>query len=79
MSDNKLQVALIGCGNMGQHYGEVYSAYEDVELVASTEYNGVRRETLGECFGVKELFDDIVPDLAAYSRKDPSFSSRSKH
>ena len=72
MSDNKLQVALIGCGNMGQHYGEVYSAYDDVDLVAIAEYNDARRETVGERFGVKalyknaeELFDDIVPDLAA--------------
>ena len=69
---DKLTVALIGCGRMGQHYAAVYDTLPDTELVAIAEYNPERRQAVGERFGVTALFQDagelfakIVPDVAA--------------
>lgn len=72
MTEEKLRVAIIGCGRMGQGYAEVYSAFETTEIVAIAEYNDERRKAVGQRFGVKalykdadELFHNVVPDLAA--------------
>ena len=72
MADAKHTVAIIGGGRLGQHYAEVYNAFEDTELVAFAEINEERRKAVGERFGVKalykdaeELFRGMVPDLAA--------------
>jgi predicted dehydrogenase len=72
METEKLTVALIGCGRMGQQYAEVYNALPDTELVAIAEFNPERRKTIGERFGVTALFQDaaelfahVVPDVAA--------------
>jgi len=72
VSEAKHRVAVIGCGRLGQHYAEVYSAYPDTEIVAIAEYNEERRKAVGERFGVKALYpdvrallEDIVPDIAA--------------
>ena len=74
MADEKLRVAIIGCGRMGQHYTDVYNTFENTEVVAIAEYNDDRRNVVGERFGVKALFKDAeemyqkmdeVPDLAA--------------
>ena len=54
----KLTVALIGCGRLGQHYAAVYDALPDTELVAIAEYNPERRKTVGERFGITALFQD---------------------
>lgn len=73
MTAEKLKVALIGCGRMGQHYAEVYNTFENTELVAIAEYNDDRRAVVGERFGVKALYEDAqemfqkmgeTPDLA---------------
>ena len=73
MSGDKLRVALIGGGRLGQHYAEVYNTLENTELVAIAECNDERREIVGERFGVKALFKDAeemlqkmdeTPDLA---------------
>jgi predicted dehydrogenase len=73
MAKDKLKVALIGCGRMGQHYAEVYNTFENTELVAIAEYNDDRRNVVGQRFGVKALYKDAeemfqkmdeVPDLA---------------
>ena len=73
MADEKLRVAIIGCGRMGQHYTEVYNTFENTEVVAIAEYNDDRRNVVGERFGVTALFKDAeemyqamdeVPDLA---------------
>lgn len=71
MSD-KLRVAVIGCGRMGQHYAHVYNTLPDTELVAIAEYNPSRRRIVGERFGVKAVFQDaaalfetVQPDIAA--------------
>ena len=74
MADEKLRVAIIGCGRMGQHYTDVYNTFENTEVVAIAEYNDDRRNVVGERFGVKALYKDAeemyqkmdeVPDLAA--------------
>lgn len=60
MPYEKLKVALIGCGRMGQHYAEVYNTFEDTELIAIAEYNDDRRKVVGERFGVKALYKDAA-------------------
>jgi predicted dehydrogenase len=69
---DKLRVAIIGCGRMGQHYVEVYNSLPDTEVVALAEYNPDRRAAVGERFGVTALFADaddlyrnITPDVTA--------------
>lgn len=71
-SKEKLRVAIIGCGRMGQYYAEVYRALPDTEIVAIAEWNPERRKVVGERFGVKALYQDapallkeVVPDIAA--------------
>ena len=69
---DKIKVAIVGCGRLGQQYATAYSTYPDTELVAIAEYNPERRTAVGERFGVKALYPDaesmlkeIVPDIAA--------------
>lgn len=69
---NKLSVAIIGCGRLGQQYAEIYRALPQTDLVAIAEWNPQRRKVVGERFGVKALYRDadallkeVVPDLAA--------------
>ena len=69
---DRLSVAIIGCGRLGQQYAEIYQALPQTDLVAIAEWNPERRKVVGERFGVKALFRDadallkeIVPDLAA--------------
>ncbi len=73
MTDEKLRVAIIGCGRMGQEYAKFYSVLDNTEIVAIAEYNDERRSAVGERFGVKALYKDAeemyqrmdeVPDLA---------------
>ena len=73
MTDEKLRVAIIGCGRMGQEYAKFYDVLENTEIVAIAEYNDARRKVVGERFGVKALYKDAeemyqridaVPDLA---------------
>ena len=66
------RVAIIGCGRLGQHYAEAYTAYPDTEVVAIAEYNEERRKVVGERFSVSALYPDahallrdVVPDVAA--------------
>ena len=72
MADAKHRVAIIGCGRLGQYYAHVYSQLPNTEIVAIAEYNDERRTAVGERFGVKALFKDVlsllkqvVPDIAA--------------
>ncbi len=72
MTEDRLRVAVIGCGSLGLHYATVYSTLPDTELVAIAEYNPERREAVGKRFGVtalypdaQALFKEIVPDVAA--------------
>ena len=72
MTEAKYRVAIIGCGRMGQHYAEAYSAYPDTEIVAIAEHNPDRLQVVGERFGVKALYPDVdsllrdvTPDVAA--------------
>ena len=72
MGSDKLTVAVIGCGRMGQQYATVYATRPDTELVAIAEANPERRRAVGERFGVSrlfagaaELFASVVPDVAA--------------
>lgn len=72
MANNKHKVAIIGCGRLGQHYAQAYSAYPDTEIVGIVEHNAERRIAVGERFRVKklygnteELLNDMVPDIAA--------------
>lgn len=46
-SKEKLRVAIIGCGRMGQYYAEVYRALPDTEIVAIAEWNPERRKVVG--------------------------------
>ncbi len=69
---NKVKVAIIGCGRLGQQYATVYSAYPDTELVAIAEHNPERRKAVGKRFGINALYPDaesmlkqVVPDIAA--------------
>ncbi len=71
-SKDRLSVAIIGCGRLGQQYAEIYRALPQTDLVAIAEWNPERRKVVGERFGVKALFRDadallkeVVPDLAA--------------
>ena len=71
MSDTTYQVAIIGCGRMGQIYAEAYTTYPDTEIVAIADANAERREVLGTRFnvdglypGVEALLQDTVPDIA---------------
>ena len=71
-SKDRLSVAVIGCGRLGQQYAEIYRALPQTDLVAIAEWNPERRKVVGERFGVKALFRDadallkeVVPDLAA--------------
>ena len=72
MGSDRLTVAVIGCGRMGQQYATVYATRPDTELVAIAEANPERRRAVGERFGVSrlfagaaELFAAVVPDVAA--------------
>ncbi len=72
MKKEKLTAAVVGCGSLGQHYAEVYTALPDVDLIAIAEYNPERRKVVGERFGVSALFQDaeemvksVVPDVVA--------------
>ena len=69
---DRLSVAVIGCGRLGQQYAEIYRALPQTDLVAIAEWNPERRKVVGERFGVKALYRDadallkeVVPDLAA--------------
>ena len=73
MTDDKLKVAIIGCGRMGQEYAKFYNLLDNTEIVAIAEYNDARRKDVGERYGVKALYKDAeemyqkmdeVPDLA---------------
>ena len=35
MANDKLKVALIGCGRMGQHYAEVYNTFENTDTTSA--------------------------------------------
>ena len=67
----KLTAAIIGCGKLGQHYAETYSALPNVELVALAEFNDARRAVVAKRFGVPafkdapEMFENIIPDVVA--------------
>lgn len=72
MTDEKLRVAIIGCGHLGQHYATAYQTFPDTEVVAIAEYDPDKRKVVGERFGVTALYPDaesmlreIVPDIAA--------------
>ena len=69
---DKLTVAIIGCGRLGQHYVDVYNTLPDTEVVALVDPNRGRLQAVGERFGVDGLFADVeelyrrmTPDLAA--------------
>ncbi len=71
-SKKKHQVAIIGCGRMGQYFAEVYQRLPNTELVAIAEWNDERRPAVGKRFGVGALFKDVnamlksvVPDMVA--------------
>lgn len=70
MSATKYQVAIIGCGRMGQNYAEAYTTYPDTEIVAIVDANVQRRDVLGTRFDVAALYPDVetllkdmVPDI----------------
>ena len=72
MTESKHRVAIIGCGNLGQVYADLYSSFPDTEIVAIAEYNADRLKHVGEKYGVKALYPDaeallreVVPDIAA--------------
>jgi predicted dehydrogenase len=72
MTDEKLRIAIIGCGHLGQQYATVYQAFPDTEIVAIAEYDPDKRKVVGQRFGVTALYPDaesmlrqIVPDIAA--------------
>ena len=52
MTDEKLRVAIIGCGHLGQHYATAYQTFPDTEVVAIAEYDSDKRKVVGERFGV---------------------------
>ena len=67
---DKIKVAIVGCGRLGQQYATAYSTYPDTEIVAIAEFNPERRKAVGERFGVNNLYRDaesllkeIVPDI----------------
>jgi predicted dehydrogenase len=64
MSEKKHQVAIIGCGRMGQIYADAYTTYPDTEIVAIVESNSERRRVVGERFGVSALFENVGEMLA---------------
>ena len=57
-SKDRLSVAVIGCGRLGQQYAEIYRALPQTDLVAIAEWNPERRKVVGERFGVKALYKD---------------------
>ena len=72
MTDRKLKLAIIGCGKLGQQYAQLYSAMEDVEIVAMAERDPDRLKHVGDQYKIKALypdadalFNDLVPDIAA--------------
>jgi predicted dehydrogenase len=72
MEHEKLRVAVIGCGRMGQIYAEAYATYPDTEIVAIAEHNADRLRVVGERFGVSALYRDadallreVTPDIAS--------------
>lgn len=65
------RIAIIGCGRMGQHYGEHYRLWEGARIVAIAEWNEERRQVVGKRFGVTALYKEadgllreVVPDIA---------------
>lgn len=72
MSSEKLRVAIIGCGRLGQVYADIYSWMEDTEIVAIVERHPERLKAVGKKYGVTALYTDVesmlgdvVPDIAA--------------
>lgn len=69
---DKLRVAVIGCGRMGQEYLQAYTTYPDTQVVALVDPQPDRLKAVGERFGVEALFSnpdkllaEMVPDVAA--------------
>ncbi|MSR81509.1 MAG: Gfo/Idh/MocA family oxidoreductase [Candidatus Latescibacteria bacterium] len=69
---DKLRVAIIGCGRMGQEYLRAYTTYPDTQVVALVDPQPDRLKAVGERFGVEALFSnpdkllaEMVPDVAA--------------
>ncbi|MCC7262375.1 MAG: Gfo/Idh/MocA family oxidoreductase [Candidatus Latescibacteria bacterium] len=72
MVKDKLRVAVIGCGRMGQEYLKAYTTYPDTEVVALVDTQPERLQAVGERFGVKARFatpdallHSLTPDIAA--------------
>ena len=72
LSTEKLRLAVIGCGRLGQVYLRLYSALPDVEIVALVERDPARLKHVGAQYGVTALYPDAdalfrdqVPDIAA--------------
>ncbi|MCH2213131.1 MAG: Gfo/Idh/MocA family oxidoreductase [Fuerstiella sp.] len=62
----KLEVAIVGCGRMGQYFAEVYRRLPNTELTAIAEWNDERRPVVGERFNVDRLYKDVNTMLADY-------------
>ncbi len=69
---DKLRVAVIGCGRMGQEYLKAYTTYPDTEVIALVDTQPERLQAVGERFGVRGLYPNpdkllgaVVPDAVS--------------
>ena len=53
MSENKVNVAVVGCGLFGEVHASTYANLEDANLVAVCDRNAERAETFAERFGCR--------------------------
>lgn len=67
MSDNQINIIVIGCGNMGSSHAKAYHKLPGFNLVGLVDRNAMNREKLSEELGGINQFDDL--DTALFSLK----------
>ncbi len=60
----KIQVGIIGAGQIGQMHLETYSGMPEVEVVAIADINGDHARAVGQKFGIRQVYTDFRDLLA---------------
>lgn len=72
----KLKVAVIGAGHLGQHHARIYAGLSSVELVAVCDTNEAKGKAIAEKFNTKFVINyrQILDDVDAVSIATPTVS-----
>ena len=71
---NKLRVAVVGVGHLGQHHARIYAAMPDVTLVGIADTNGVRAQEIAAKYGTDAFTDarELIDRVDAVSVAVPT-------